>query len=161
MSGCWTTLDLFLLSANASNLRSRGRPHSSGCVFQGGGGDWSGFTILKGAAEYVPADFGGSIGHITIDVETARDIRHDKVNNALRLLLGHNPLVNHFLAVWDTHQDDLTQPSQERERNVAIPPSFPTIPCPLGRTGDSSSNVQGLILLSGMARRRNAIEACN
>jgi len=31
------------------------------CMRKGGGGAGSGYTILKGAAEYVPADFNGSV----------------------------------------------------------------------------------------------------
>lgn len=78
----------------------------------------------------MPADFDGSVGQIAIDIEKTRDIRPDKVNDALQLLIGHSPLVKRYLTVWDTHQDGLTQPPLERESNNSIPTGFPTIPCP-------------------------------
>ena len=63
------------------------------CMFKGGGGVGNGYTILKGAAEYVPADFNGSVGQITSDLDKTKDIRPEKVNAALQWLLQHNPLV--------------------------------------------------------------------
>ena len=44
-------------------------------MWKGGGGVESGYTILKGAAEYVPADFDGAVGLIAIDTNKAKDIR--------------------------------------------------------------------------------------
>ena len=63
------------------------------CMFKGGGGVGSGYTILKGAAEYVPADFDGAVGRIAIDTTKTNDIRPEKVNAAVQCLLVHNPLV--------------------------------------------------------------------
>ena len=52
-------------------------------MFKGGGGVGSGYTILKGAAEYVPADFDGAVGQIAIDITKTKDIRPEKVNAAV------------------------------------------------------------------------------
>lgn len=118
------------------------------CMFKGGGGVGSGYTILKGAAEYVPADFDGSLGQIAIDLEKTKDIRPDKVDAALQWLLQNNPLVAKYLIVWDTHKNELTQPSPGQPGDT-IPSGFPTIPCPAGREGDSPSDIQRLVLPSG------------
>ena len=53
------------------------------CMFKGGGGVGSGNTILKGAAEYVPADFDGSVGNIAIDPTKTKNVRPEKVNAAV------------------------------------------------------------------------------
>lgn len=118
------------------------------CMFKGGGGVGSGYTILKGAAEYVPADFDGAVGQIAIDVSKAKDIRPEKVDAALKWLLPNNPLVAKYLTVWDTHQDRLTQPSAEEDQ-TDLPAGFPTMSCPAGRMGDTCSDVQGLVMPSG------------
>ena len=49
-------------------------------MFKGGGGVGSGCTILKGAAEYLPADFDGAVGRIAIGTTKTKDIRPEKVN---------------------------------------------------------------------------------
>ncbi|CAB1102612.1 unnamed protein product [Ectocarpus sp. CCAP 1310/34] len=112
------------------------------CMFKGGGGVGSGYTILKGAAEYVPADFDGSVGQIAIDSSKTKDIRPEKVNAAVTWLVDNNPLVAKYLTVWDTHKDKLSQPSQKIEDST-IPAGFPTIQCPAGRAGDTPSDIQG------------------
>ena len=61
-------------------------------MFKGGRGVGNGYTILKGATEYVSAASDGSVGQIAIDVDKTRDICPHKVNDAQRwwidILLG-------------------------------------------------------------------------
>ena len=57
------------------------------CMFKGGGGVGSWYIFITGAAEYVPADFDGSVGKVNIDVDKTRAIRPDKINDALRWLI--------------------------------------------------------------------------
>ena len=117
------------------------------CMFKGGEGVGSGYTILKGAAEYVPADFTGAVGRIAIDATETKDIRSEKVNAAVQWLLVHNPLVVKYLTAWDTHRDQLSQSSRGTHDNT-IPIGFPTVPCPAGRTGDTCADIQGLVVPS-------------
>ena len=118
------------------------------CMFKGGGGVGSGYTILKGAAEYVPADFDGSVDNIAIDPTKTKNVRPEKVNAAVQWLVHSNPLVAKYLTVWDTPKDKLSQPSQDQKDNSMLA-GFPTIPCPANTTGDSNADVQGLVLPSG------------
>lgn len=118
------------------------------CMFKGGGGVGSGYTIVKGAAEYVPADFDGSVGNLAIDPTKTKDIRPEKVNAAVQWLVQNNPLVAKYLTVWDTHKDKLSQPSQD-QKDSTIPAGFPTIPCPASKEGESNTDIQGLVLPSG------------
>lgn len=119
------------------------------CLFKGGGGVGSGYEILKGAAEYVPADFDGSVGSIAIDPDKTAGIRPDKVDAAVEWLNGHNPLVRKYLTLWDTHQTQLSQ-TDTNQPDAGLPSGFPTLSCPRGRGGDSTSDVQGLVLPSGV-----------
>ena len=63
-------------------------------------------------------------------------------------MLVYNPLIAKYLTVWDTHRDQLSQPSQGTHDNT-IPTGFPTVPCPAGRTGDTCADIQGLVVPSG------------
>lgn len=56
----------------------------SSYTFKGRVGVGIGYIILKDANKHVPDGIDGSVGHIAIDAETARDIRPDNVNNAPR-----------------------------------------------------------------------------
>ena len=98
--------------------------------------------------EYVPADFDAAVGQIAIATTKTKDIRPEKVNADVQWLLVHNPLVAKYLTVWDTHRDQLSQPSQGTHDNT-IPTGFPTVPCPAGRTGDTCADIQGLVVPSG------------
>lgn len=118
------------------------------CLFKGGGGVGSGYQILKGAAEYVPGDFDGSAWSIAIDKSKTKDVRPEKVDEALAWLKVHNPMVRKNLALWDTHKDELSQPSQEKQ-DPNLPSGFPTIPCPQGKGSDTTFDIQGLVLPTG------------
>ena len=52
-------------------------------MFKGGEGVGSGHTILKGAAEYVPADVDGAVGRIVIDTTKTKDI-HRTIAHSVR-----------------------------------------------------------------------------
>eukprot|EP00904_Undaria_pinnatifida_P002719 jgi/Undpi1/12448/HiC_scaffold_5.g02119.m1 len=116
------------------------------CMFKGGGGVGSDYTIFKGAAEYVPADFDGSVGNIAIDPTKTKDVRPEEVNAAVQWLAQNNHLVAKYLTVcffffffflssggwgkikltvWNTHKDKLSQPSRDQKDN-SIPAGFPT-----------------------------------
>lgn len=118
------------------------------CLFKGGGGVGTGYQILKGAAEYVPGDFDGVTGSIAIDRSKTKDIRPDKVDEALAWLKVHNPMVRKYFTLWDTHKDKLSQPSQDSQ-DAILPSGFPTIPCPAGKGGEAKFDVQGLVLPTG------------
>ena len=66
----------------------------------------------------------------------------------MQWLVQNNRLVAKYRTVWDTHKDQLSQPSQDQQDN-SIPAGFPTIKCPANTTGDSNADVQGLVLPSG------------
>lgn len=118
------------------------------CLFKGGGGVGSGYQILKGAAEYVPGDFDGAAGSIAIDKSKTKDVRPEMVDEALTWLKANNPMVRKYLTLWDTHKDDLSQPSQNTQA-PNLPSGFPTIPCPPGKGGDTTFDIQGLVLPTG------------
>ena len=109
------------------------------CMFKGSGGVGSGYTILKCAAEYVPADFDDAVGRIAIDTTKTKDIRPEKVNAAVQWLLVHNTLVAKYLTVWDMHRDPLSQPSQgthDNSKGLTTTPSLPAfLPSPARRAG--------------------------
>jgi hypothetical protein len=106
-------------------------------------GTW--YQILKGVAEYVPGDSDGAAGSITIDTPKTKDIRPEKVNDALRWLKENNLMVRKYFTLWDTHQEQFSQPSQDID-NANLPSGFPTIPCPAGKASDTRYDVQGLVL---------------
>ena len=115
------------------------------CLFKGGGGVGSGYQILKGVAEYVRGDFDGAAGSIAIDKSKTKYIRPEKVNDALRWLKENNLIVRKYFTLWDTHEEQLSQPSQDID-NSNLPSGFPTIPCPAGKGSDTRYDVQGLVL---------------
>ena len=70
------------------------------CMFKSGRGVGSGYTILKGATEYVPAAFEGFVGQIAIDVDKTRDIFPQKANDAQRWLIDKlGLLITHALPI--------------------------------------------------------------
>lgn len=118
------------------------------CLFKGGGGSGSGYQILKGAAEYVPADFDGAAGSIAIDPSKTKNIRPHKMDPALEWLKVNNSMVRKYFTLWDTHKDELSQPSQDKP-DPSMPSGFPTIPCPAGKGGDTMFDIRGLVLPTG------------
>ena len=93
-------------------------------------------------------DFNSAVGRIAIDTTKTKDICPEKVNAAVQWLLVQNPLAAKYLTVWDTHRDQLSQPSQGTHDNT-IPIGFPSVPFPAGRTGDTCADIEGLVTPSG------------
>ena len=102
------------------------------CMFEGGGGVGSEYTILKGAAEYVPADFDGAVGRIAIDTTKTKNIRPENINATVQWLLVHNPL---SLSIsWCGTRTGTS--SVNRPRGLTTTPSLPaSLPSPARRAG--------------------------
>lgn len=118
------------------------------CLIKGGGGSGSGYQILKGAAEYVLGDFDGAAGSIAIDQSKTKDIRAEKVEEAVEWWKVNNQMVRKYFTLWDTHKDELSQPSQDT-KDPTLPTGFPTTPCPEGKGGETMFDVRGLVLPTG------------
>jgi len=88
-------------------------------MFKGGVEVGSGYTILKGAAEYVPTAYDGFVGQIVIDVEKTSDIRPDKFTDALRWLID-------TLGLLITHILRLCSPSRSLAAKCTSEASYPT-----------------------------------